>query len=680
MATNRLAAETSPYLRQHADNPVDWWPWCDEALALARRENRLILLSVGYSACHWCHVMAHECFESPAIAALMNARYVCVKVDREERPDVDQVYQTAVQILRQGGGGWPLTVFLTPTLEPVWGATYLPPTPRHGLPSLPEVLRVLSDSWAAREDDLRGQAAALLAQVQAVSRPASAPGDPPDGDGLVALARRLLKRVDRAHGGFGSAPKFPNASGLLLLLRAYHRCDDRAFLEPVERALDAMAAGGIHDQLGGGFHRYSTDEHWLVPHFEKMLYDNAALLEAYGAIWQITGRARYGEVAEGIVDWLLREMEAPGGGFYTAQDADTEGHEGRFFAWSMAEFDDAVGATDAEVARELLGVTGPPSFEDGYVLHRPRELDAVAADHGISAEAAQTQLEAARRALFAAREARIRPGLDDKLLTAWNGQMLGALADASVIFDRPDWLGAAQRAARRFTDAAVLAGGVCRRQVLPSTVAPRGTLDDSAWLALGLVRLHAADGASEWLDRALEITDRMVADFHDAATGGWFVTATDGDLTVRLHSGWDGAMPAGASAAAELLERVGCLTGRADLRALARETVRSQLAALRESPLGFAHLLLAADLIAGPTTELVFGGTPAAVRALRDGARRVFAPHVIVAHLGATALDPALISGRTIPPEGARAWLCRDYACAAPTGDSSTLARQLISE
>ncbi|MEZ4265370.1 MAG: thioredoxin domain-containing protein [Myxococcota bacterium] len=680
MAPNRLAAETSPYLRQHADNPVDWWPWCDEALALARRENRLILLSVGYSACHWCHVMAHECFESASIAALMNARYVCVKVDREERPDVDQIYQTAVQLLRQGRGGWPLTVFLTPDLEPVWGATYLPPTPRHGLPSLPEVMRVLADTWAAREGDLREQAAGLLAQVEAVSRPATAPGDLPDGAELVGMARALLGRIDPVHGGFGSAPKFPNASALTLLLRGHARSGAPALLGPVLQALDAMAAGGIHDQLGGGFHRYSTDDRWLVPHFEKMLYDNASLLEAYGAAWQLTRAPRYAEVAEGIVRWLLREMEAPEGGFYTAQDADSEGHEGRFFGWTKAQFGAVVGASDAKLASELLGVSGPPSFEDGYVLWRARELDSVAQQFGLAPADAAARLDAARAALFAARESRVRPGLDDKLLTAWNGQMLGALAEASVIFDRADWLAAAQRAARRFISTAVDAEGRCLRQLAPSGHAPHGTLDDSAWLALGLVRLYEADGSPDSLDTALRIADRMIADFHDPATGGWFVTAADSDLRVRLHSGWDGAMPAGASAAAELLERLGVLTGRTELRDLARGTIRSQLAALRENPLGFAHLLLAADLLAGPTTELVLGGPAPAIRALRDHARRAYAPRVIVAHLGAAALDPALVAGRTPPETGARAWVCHAHTCAAPTSDPATLAAQLLSE
>ncbi|MCB9787747.1 MAG: thioredoxin domain-containing protein [Deltaproteobacteria bacterium] len=677
MAPNRLAAESSPYLRQHAHNPVDWWPWCDEALALARRENRLILLSVGYSACHWCHVMAHECFESPDIAATMNEHFVNVKVDREERPDVDQIYQTAVQLMRQGHGGWPLTVFLTPSLEPVWGATYLPPAPRHGLPSLPQVLRALADAWAARESDLREQAAGLIAHVEAASRPTGGDGPVPDAARLVSVAHQMAERVDPEHGGFGGAPKFPHASAIQLLLRAWQRSDEPALLEAARRTLDGMAAGGIHDQLGGGFHRYSTDEAWLVPHFEKMLYDNAGLLEAYAAGWQATGEPRYAEVCDGIVGWLLREMEAPGGGFHAAQDADSEGEEGRFFAWSREQIAEAVPAEDADLVCACLGVYGPPTFEGRYVLHRPQPLGAVAERLGVEPARVEERFASARAALFRARASRPAPGLDDKLLTAWNGQMIGALAEASTTFARPDWLAAAQRAAERFAADVVDADGTCRRQSGTATPAPAGTLDDSAWLAWGLLRLAAADGSSRWLDLALRIAERMIADFHDPGSGGWFVTRLDTELTARLHSGWDGAMPSGASIAAELLAGLAHLTGREELRELALGTLRSQLGAIARNPLGFSHLLLAADLLAGPVTELVFAGSPDAVRALLAEARRRFTPRVVVGHVTQSALDTPLRAGRVAPADGALAWVCRDRTCELPTSDPKALARAL---
>ena len=426
---NRLARESSPYLRQHAHNPVEWYPWGDEALAAARRDDKPILLSIGYSACHWCHVMERESFEDASIAALMNEHFVCVKVDREERPDLDQIYQLVVQMMGRSGG-WPLTVFLTPEKQPFFGGTYFPPADRHGMPGLPTVLRSVHEAWTERRGEIEQTAAAITDDIAQVT---SARGDASDVPRDVArrAADVLAKGFDEAHGGFGDRPKFPNTMALDVMLRAAHDGDE-ASLARVKKALDAMRAGGIWDHLGGGFHRYSTDPRWMVPHFEKMLYDNALLLRLYADGWRATGDERYAETARGITSWLEREMRSPEGAFYATQDADTEGEEGKFFVWKASELDAILDDEESAVARLCFGVTAAGNFEStgATVLHANRDASIAARQLGIDVERARETLERARSKMFAARERRPRPFRDEKVIATWNGLMIGALADA----------------------------------------------------------------------------------------------------------------------------------------------------------------------------------------------------------------------------------------------------------
>ncbi len=663
---NRLAAETSPYLRQHADNPVDWYAWGDEAFAAARAADRPILLSVGYSACHWCHVMAHESFEDPEVAALMNDLFVNVKVDREERPDVDAVYMEAVQATT-GQGGWPMTVFLTPDGRPFFGGTYFPKETRHGMISFPDLCRRVDELWRTRRSDVDQQAGQLTG---ALGRTALLePGDDlPGADTLAAAERQLVDQHDPAGGGFGGAPKFPQAMSLDLLVRLLARggaggAPADAVRAVVETSLDAMASGGIDDHLGGGFARYSVDDRWLVPHFEKMLYDQALLTRAYLHAWQVTGHDRYRRVVEETVGYVLRDLRHPDGGFYSAEDADSEGEEGLFYVWTPDQVMAALDG-DADLADEVMafyGVTPEGNFEGRTILNRVRhrgDLDR------------PPQVEDARRRLFEARERRVRPGRDDKVLTEWNGLMLAALAEAAAATGRDDWL-----------DAAVATGefllGSLRRddgRWLRSWQADGGARHlavaaDLAALVDAFTRLAEATGEARWVAEAATTADALLDLFWDPARGGLFTTGTDAEqLVARDKDLMDNATPSANSLAAVALVRLAALTGEARYRHHADQILRLAGPVAARHPLAFGHLLAAVDLAVHGVDEVVVAGDRSDLVGL---VQRAYLPGAVLAW--GERYDSPLWAGR----DDGRAYVCRGYTCQLPAADAATLADQL---
>ncbi len=663
---NRLAAETSPYLRQHADNPVDWYAWGDEAFAAARAADRPILLSVGYSACHWCHVMAHESFEDPEVAALMNDLFVNVKVDREERPDVDAVYMEAVQATT-GQGGWPMTVFLTPDGRPFFGGTYFPKETRHGMISFPDLCRRVDELWRTRRSDVDQQAGQLTG---ALGRTALLePGDDvPGADTLAAAERQLVDQHDPAGGGFGGAPKFPQAMSLDLLVRLLARggaggAPADAVRAVVETSLDAMASGGIDDHLGGGFARYSVDDRWLVPHFEKMLYDQALLTRAYLHAWQVTGHDRYRHVVEETVGYVLRDLRHPDGGFYSAEDADSEGEEGLFYVWTPDQVMAALDG-DADLADEVMafyGVTPEGNFEGRTILNRVRhrgDLDR------------PPQVEDARRRLFEARERRVRPGRDDKVLTEWNGLMLAALAEAAAATGREDWL-----------DAAVATGefllGSLRRddgRWLRSWQADGGARHlavaaDLAALVDAFTRLAEATGEARWVAEAATTADALLDLFWDPARGGLFTTGTDAEqLVARDKDLMDNATPSANSLAAVALVRLAALTGEARYRHHADQILRLAGPVAARHPLAFGHLLAAVDLAVHGGDEVVVARDRSDLVGL---VQRANLPGAVLAW--GERYDSPLWAGR----DDGRAYVCRGYTCQLPAADAATLADQL---
>jgi len=623
---NRLAAETSPYLLQHADNPVDWYPWGDEAFAKARAEDKPVLLSVGYAACHWCHVMEHESFEDDATAALMNERFVSVKVDREERPDVDSLYMDAVVALT-GQGGWPMTVFLTPDGEPFLGGTYYPPEPRHGLPSFQQVLTAVSDAYRERRGDVSRQASAI---VDAVRRSAElAPSTDRLSESLLGEASRALGRqFDREWAGWGGAPKFPQASTLEFLLRMHLRGDEDA-LPMVTQTLDAMAAGGMYDLVGGGFHRYSVDREWLVPHFEKMLYDNALLAAAYLHGWVVTGDGRYRRVTEETLDYMLRELLLPEGGFASAQDADTEGVEGLTFTWTAEE----------DAPEELLR-----PFEDGRSVIRGELSD----DE--------------RTRLFEIREQRPKPLRDDKAITAWNGLALAALAEAGRRFERADYLDAARRLGE-FLLGPLSDGDRLHRTFRAGEAKGTGYLEDYADAAHGLLELHVATGELRWLEEANRLARLAVELFADDERGGFYLSPADGEqLVARKKDLEDHPTPSGNSMLASVLLRLARIYGDADLERLAVGVFRLIHGAATRAPSAFGHALTALDLHFSTPRELAIIG-PVDAPVVRT-ALEPFQPNTVVA-VGPSEEIPLLV-GKTLVDGKPAVYVCERFACQAP--------------
>jgi uncharacterized protein YyaL (SSP411 family) len=665
---NRLGGETSPYLLQHARNPVDWYPWGVEALEKAKREDKPILLSIGYSACHWCHVMERESFENDQIAALMNESFVSIKVDREERPDLDEIYMSAVQMMT-GSGGWPLTVFLTPELEPFYGGTYFPPEDRWGRPGFATVLREIARVYREDRPRVKETSRALTERIQSLAVvPAS--HEILTRSLLPKAARELALRFDAHEGGFSSAPKFPPSGALSLLLRYHAASRDPDALAMVELTLDKMAAGGLYDHLGGGFHRYSTDASWLVPHFEKMLYDNALLSRVYLEAFQVTRKEDYARVARETLSWALREMQGPEGGYYSTQDADSEGIEGKFYVWSEEEVRRLLGDA-ADSFLRTYDVSASGNWEGTNILHRPSGFSSV--DPPLEAALAE-----ARAVLYREREKRVHPGLDDKVLTSWNGLMIVAMARGYRVLGDARFLDSARKAAR-FLEERMVKDGRLLATYREGRARLKAYLDDYAFLLGGYVELFESDFDPHWLERANALASGLAGLFRDESSGGFFFTGSDHEALIsRTKSGYDGAIPSGNAMAATYLLKLAEYTGSRDQGALAAETLRAFHAQMERSPSGFAQMLTAVDHYLGAKRELVMVGRRDAAGS-REALRRLwqrFDPDLALALLDPespnaarlSALSP-LLQGKTSGPEpmSPRFYLCESYACQAPT-------------
>jgi uncharacterized protein YyaL (SSP411 family) len=678
---NRLADETSPYLLQHKDNPVDWYPWGPEALAKARDEDKPILVSIGYSACHWCHVMEHESFENPAIAAQMNERFVNIKVDREERPDLDSLYMSAVQAMT-GHGGWPLNAFLTPDGVPFYAGTYFPPEDRMGTPGFPKVLEAVADAYHDRREAVEENAGQLREFLDRATRATPRPGTL-EPETLERAARALSRSFDGEHGGFGGAPKFPQPAVLEFLLRSWRRTGDEATAAMVRVTLDAMATGGIYDQVGGGFHRYAVDAIWLVPHFEKMLYDNAQLARIYLDGYRAFADPLYLQIATETLTYVAREMTSPEGGFYATQDADSEGEEGKFYVWTPEEIAAVLGEEDAALVTQYYGVTPAGNFEGKTILHAPQPAAEVAAAAGVSPDALLETVAAARPKLYAAREQRIRPGRDDKVITAWNGLMLRAFAEGSRVLGRDDFRQIAER------NAAFLLGTLRRDGRLLRTYKDgqaklNAYLEDYAFLIDGLIALYQATFERRWLDEALTLAETMIAEFADEEGTGFYDTgASHETLVARPRDLQDGATPAGNSVAADILLRLAAMTGNeADGRRAGR-LLATLVAPMAEQPLGFGRFLSALDFYLATPKEVALAGTPGDP-ALGALAAAVYARYEPNALLGlADPADPSLgerlpfLANRPPRDGQATAYLCERYACLPPVTDPADLLVQL---
>jgi uncharacterized protein YyaL (SSP411 family) len=673
---NRLAGESSPYLLQHASNPVDWYPWGDEALRRAREEDKPIFLSIGYAACHWCHVMERESFEDPSVAAIMNEHFVNVKVDREERPDLDQIYMNAV-VAMTGHGGWPMSVFLTPQGVPFYGGTYFPPVSRHGLPAFGDLLRAVADAWRTRREEIERSGAGFLDYI----RKDSARQAPPalNAGALEAAYRTLERGYDPAYGGWGGAPKFPQPMTIEFLLRTHLRTGDPAALAMATTTLVRMAAGGIYDHLGGGFHRYSTDAVWLVPHFEKMLYDNAQLARVYTQAWQVTRNPLFRRVAEETLDYIRREMTDPAGGFCSSQDADSEGVEGKFFVWTLDEIRRALG-DQADLFIEAYGATPQGNFEHTNILHLARDPATLAAERGLSTDDVERRLEASRRALFTRRAERVRPGLDDKVLVAWNGLAMAAFADAGRVFDRPDYRQIARADAGFILREMQTADGRLRRAWRAGGARQNAFLEDYANLVDGLLALYEATFEVQWFVEARRLADAMIERYRDPA-GGFFDTSDDHEtLIVRPKELQDNATPSGNAMAAWVLLRLAALTGGGRYRDLAEEALRQVQPMAGAYPTAFARWLSALDFALSRPREIAIVGDPAEpdTRALLEVVSKPYRPNQVVAVGPGGERSPIpLLAGRERRGGRATAYVCENLTCRMPVTTPAELTAQL---
>ena len=680
---NRLIDETSPYLLQHAYNPVDWYPWGPEALELARAEDKPILLSVGYSACHWCHVMERESFEDPTIAAQMNQGFVCIKVDREERPDIDSIFMTAVQAL-SGQGGWPMTVFLTPDCKPYYGGTYFPPDDRHGMPGFPRVLAAMSQAYRERRGDVIKATTQLVNRMRQLTQSVRSL-DPLTDEVLRQAYMGIAGQVDDRFGGVGTQPKFPQPMTFEFLLRHHVRTGDPQALELAELTLDSMAHGGIYDHVGGGFHRYSTDAFWLVPHFEKMLYDNALLAKLYLHAYQVTGSPLYRRVVEETLDYVLREMTGPEGGFYSAQDADSEGVEGKFYVWTPEELIDALGEGDARLFAACYGVTREGNFEGSNILHLAANPAAVASRAGVSEEAFAEFLRGAKERAREVRSKRVAPGLDDKVLTSWNGLTMRALAEAAGVLDRPDYAEAAARNAE-FVLCSLRRDGRLLRTYRrdPATGEGRaklnGYLEDYSFLIDGLIALHEVTLEERWLQAAIELGYDMVELFWEESSGQFYDTGTDHEeLIVRPSDSSDNAAPCGGSVAADVLLRLAVITGDGDLERRAVTALRSARELMARFPTAAGHWLCALDFYLSTPKEIAIlgGAEDADTRALLAQVYASALPNRVLVGGVADAAGIPLLRERERIDGRATAYVCRNYVCNLPVNEPGELARQL---
>ena len=662
--TNHLANETSPYLLQHAHNPVSWFPWSEAALVRAKEEDKPILLSIGYSACHWCHVMEHESFEDLSIAEQMNENFINIKVDREERPDLDQIYMSAVQLMT-GSGGWPLTVFLTPDGKPFYGGTYFPPDDRYNRPGFRRVLATISEAYRQRRDEVHKNAHTLVDHINSQSTE--------DTTGQIDLAlldtaqQGVASAFDSQHGGFGSAPKFPPSMTLDFLLRHHYRSGSDLSLQMTNFTLHKMALGGLYDHLGGGFHRYSTDERWSVPHFEKMLYDNALLSRTYTHAFRATGLDLYQRIVEETLDWVTREMRDSRGGFYSTLDADSEGVEGKFYVWQRDEFDAVVGA-NSDLLGRFFDVTPDGNFEGQNILNVQMPTRAFAEQEGLAPDPFEELLREARQALFARRESRVRPGRDEKILTDWNGLMMRSYADAATCFDRNDYRGIAETNAE-FLLSVMWDGKRLLHAYKDGKARLNGYLDDYANLADGLLALYELTFEERWLKASEQLTEQMIDRFWDGTHGGFFFTSNDHETLVARTKEWfDNATPSGNSVAADLLARMGTLLERPDFTQKSEQTCRKVAGHIVRYPSSFGRMLAAADFLLGPSQELALVGQPDAFLKL---IRRRHLPRTVIA-AGDTTRVP-LLRNRGLVDGRPTAYLCENYVCREPTTEPSVL-------
>ncbi|HEY5543550.1 MAG TPA: thioredoxin domain-containing protein [Candidatus Binatia bacterium] len=674
--TNRLSRETSPYLLQHAHNPVDWYPWGDEAFEKAKSENKPILLSIGYSACHWCHVMEHESFENEKIAALMNELFVNIKVDREERPDLDEIYMNAVQMLT-GRGGWPMTMFLTPDRKPFYGGTYFPPEDRQGMPGFPRILMGVSQAYRERPEDVQKSVSQILTALQrmAESQETSKNLSPAV---VAAGAENIARAYDSDNGGLGQAPKFPNAGVYELFLRHYSHSKNERFLEMVIHTLTKMGQGGIYDHLGGGFHRYSVDAKWLVPHFEKMLYDNAQLVRIYANAYTISREPLFKSIVEETVGYLFREMLDPKGGFYSTQDADSEGEEGKFFVWTAEEINRVIGESEGEIFCRMYDVGEPGNFEGKSILHpiltvdqagklfrkEPRDIEAIVAR--------------AKEKLFAEREKRVKPFRDEKIITAWNGLMLSGLAEAIKLSENPAWIDAAARTVE-FIFSDMARGGLLLHTHKDGQSKLLGYLDDYAFLAVGLLDLYEAVLDRTYLDRAIQLTDVLLREFWDERDGGFFFTGKSHEpLISRAKPVFDASIPSGNAMATQLLLRLHHLTGDDRYRTPTEKILRSYYDAMESQPFGFAHMLCVLDFYLQGAKEIVIVGNLAesGVKELIAQVNATYLPNKVLqlARPGtALAAISPLLQGKSQVDGKPTAYVCQNFTCSPPVTSRNEL-------
>ena len=661
---NRLAAETSPYLLQHRDNPVDWYPWGADALEKARRDDKPILLSIGYSACHWCHVMAHECFEDAEVAAVMNRLFVNIKVDREERPDLDQIYQSAHQLLTQRGGGWPLTVFLTPDQTPFYAGTYFPKTPRHQLPGFIGLMENIARAWHERRGEVIAQKDAVhaaLAQQQpqgdASTRFSAAP--------LLSAVGDMAQAFDPAWGGFSRAPKFPRPGELFYLLREAERSNNLEARHMALFSLQKMAEGGVRDHLGGGFCRYSVDAQWAIPHFEKMLYDNGPLLSLYADAWALSGEALFADAANGIVTWLLREMRAPEGGFYSAQDADSEGHEGKFYVWTPDQVRALLTPEEYAVATLYYGFDRAPNFENtSWNPLIARSLTVVAQELEIAADTASTLLHTATHKLFAAREQRVHPGRDDKQLTSWNALMIQGIAHAGRVMQRPEWIAAAFDAID-FLRAQVWRQGRLLASYKNGVARLNAYLDDYAFLLDALLEIMQASYRPQDMDWARELADALLTHFEDSERGGFYFTSHDHETLIqRPKPGHDNALPSGNGVAAFGLHRLGLLLGESRYLSAAERCLRVFYPQILQHPIAYPTLLALLDESLHPPRVIVLRGPPDAVATWAVA----LAPQLRKSDILLRLPNGLLLPDALAKPEsgGGTAWVCVGSNCLPP--------------
>ncbi len=689
---NRLVFEKSPYLLQHARNPVDWYPWSEEAFRAAKAQNKPIFLSIGYSTCHWCHVMEHESFEDEDVARLLNDGFICIKLDREERPDLDHVYMTVTQAMNQGSGGWPMTVIMTPDKKPFFAGTYFPKNGRYGRWGMTDLLPRITQAWDTQHDDLIRQADQVTAQLALFVK--GVPGEKLDSTMLDAAYAGLARQFDPGKGGFNTAPKFPVPHNLRFLLR-YHRRNGQAHaLEMVETTLREMRKGGMWDHVGFGFHRYSTDREWFVPHFEKMLYDQALLTMAYLEAWQVTGHEGYAQTAREILTYVSRDLTAPGGGFYSAEDADSEGEEGLFYLWTEEQLADVLGEEDAKFAARWWGVTTEGNYHEEAtgkatgqnILFLDQDLNERAVASGEDQAANGERIEDIRQRLFTAREPRIHPFKDDKILTDWNGLMIGAYAMAARVLDDAAYAQIAERAGDHLLNVLRADDGSLYKVARLGQAAGSGLLEDYAFACWGLLELFETSQELRFLQAAQELADHMLAEFQDTEVGGFFLSSASGEqLIVRPKESSDGAIPSGNSVATLALLRLGRLTGQVRYETAAAKSFEGLSGTITRAPAMHTQFLIGLDFALGPTKEVVVAGDPSDPKT-QEALRRIHRPFVpskvvilrpATGHQALTKVVP-YVESQGVVGEGPTLYLCQDFACQAPTGDVQSVVETLM--